>query len=95
MKLNPKSGGLRSGSGRGIKGWYKEFYFRSSWELAYIVYNLENKIKIYPSYDFFKYNFEDKERKYYPDFILEDGSYVEIKGYFIKNTLKFTHLDNK
>ena len=29
----------------------------------------------------FEYEFNNKKLKYYPDFILEDGSYVEIKGY--------------
>lgn len=83
-KLNPNMGGLRERSGRGIKGNFLSFRFDSSWELAYIVYNLENNIYFKRNKEFFKYNFEDKERKYYPDFILENGSYVEIKGYFTK-----------
>jgi hypothetical protein len=34
FRNNPKVGGLREGSGRGKKGWYKGFYCRSTWELA-------------------------------------------------------------
>lgn len=37
-KENPNMGGLRHGSGRGKKGWYKGFYCRSTWELAWLVY---------------------------------------------------------
>ena len=29
----------------------------------------------------FEYEFEGKKHNYYPDFKLEDGTYVEIKGY--------------
>lgn len=32
-----KLGGLRVGSGRGKKGWYKGIHCDSSWELAFVV----------------------------------------------------------
>lgn len=42
----------------------------------------------------FEYTFEDKVCKFYPDFILEDGSYVEIKGWLDeKNKIKIKSFD--
>lgn len=81
MKLNPLCGGLRHGSGRGKKGWYKGYWCDSTWELAYVIYCLDHGIQIRRNSQGFEYTFEGKLHKYYPDFILEDGSYVEIKGY--------------
>ena len=79
MKLNPNSGGLRKGSGRGKNGWYKGYWCDSSWELAWVIYHLEHKIKFDRNNEFFEYIFENKKRKYYPDFIVE-GVYYEVKG---------------
>lgn len=79
-------GGLRQGSGRGKRGWYKGFWCDSSWELAYVIWNLEHNIKIKRNKEPFEYCFNGQLRKYYPDFILEDGIYVEIKGYYTKQT---------
>ena len=42
MKKNPLSGGLRHGSGRGKKGWYKGYWCDSTWELAWVIYQLDN-----------------------------------------------------
>jgi len=28
----------------------------------------------------------EEKHKYYPDFILEDGTYVEVKGYYTEET---------
>ncbi len=68
-------------TGKGKKGWYKGYYFSSSWELAWIVYNLENDIKFKRNNEKFEYYFEDVKRYYIPDFII-NGKYVEIKGYY-------------
>ncbi len=76
-----KCGGLREGTSRGKSGWYKGYWCDSSWELAYVVYCLEHDIKLTRNRQGFEYQFEGELHKYYPDFILEDGSYVEIKGY--------------
>ena len=35
----------------------------------------------------FPYTYEQKTYRYYPDFILEDGTYVEIKGYMTAKNL--------
>lgn len=74
------SGGYRKGSGRGKSGWYKGYYCDSSWELAFVIYNIEHDIKFERNRRKFVYVYEGKELKYLPDFIL-DGKYIEIKGY--------------
>lgn len=75
-----KGGGLRSNSGRGQKGWYKGYYYQSSWELAYIVYCIDHFIQIKRNTKGFLYVYKEKEYLYYPDFILNE-EYIEIKGY--------------
>ena len=81
MKSNPNAGGRRRGSGRGKKGWYKGFYCDSTYELVYVIYNLDNDIPFSRCKREYEYRFEGEVHKYYPDFELSDGSIVEIKGY--------------
>lgn len=79
--MSKSYGGRRPGSGRGICGWYKGFWCDSQWELAFIVYCLDNNISIKRNQTGYKYLFEGKEHKYFPDFIINNELY-EIKGYF-------------
>lgn len=79
MKKNPLSGGLRKGSGRGKKGWYKGYWCDSSWELAWVIYNIENGIKFERNHLGFEYEYKNQKRKYHPDFIVSNTFY-EIKG---------------
>lgn len=81
-KMKIVGGGYRHGSGRGKKGWYKGYWCDSSYELAYVIYNLDHDIKFSRNTKRFEYVFEGEKHFWIPDFILEDGSYVEIKGYF-------------
>lgn len=74
-------GGKRQGSGRGKHGLYKGIWCDSSWELAWVIYNLEHGISFTRYHGYFEYEFDGKKHKYYPDFQLEDGTIVEIKGY--------------
>lgn len=76
-------GGYRenAGTNRGKAGWYKGYYCSSSWELAWVIYNLDHGISFKRNTEGFPYFFKKKSRLYYPDFRLPDGSYVEIKGY--------------
>ena len=76
-----RNGGFREKGGRGKLGWFKGFHCQSSWELAWVFYALENGIKFERNTQGFEYEFEGKKHKYYPDFILTDKSYVEVKGY--------------
>lgn len=80
------AGGYRKGSGRGKKGWYKGYFCDSSYELAWVIYNLEHNIKFERNTEKFNYIFENKNYKYIPDFILDDNTYIEIKGYYTKQT---------
>lgn len=63
------------------KGMYKGYWCDSSWELAYVIYNLEHNIKFKRNNKKFPYFYKGKIKNFIPDFIVND-SYVEIKGYF-------------
>ena len=75
----PKTlGGYRPGSGRSKHGYYKGIYCGSTYELCWVIYNLDhnNKFTRFPSF------LEKNKLKYYPDFLLGDGkTIIEIKGY--------------
>ena len=45
-----------------------------------MIFHLDHNIEIRRCTEFRKYVFNGKERKYYPDFIV-NGQYFEIKGY--------------
>lgn len=87
MKSNPNAGGLREGSGRGVKQWYKSHiaglvYLRSSYEIRYARWLDENNINWLANKEGFKYEFEGIIRTYYPDFyLIDENTFVEIKGF--------------
>ena len=81
-----KKRGSIHGTGRGKHGWYKGYWCDSSWELAWVIYNLEHDIKFERNTEGFEYEWNGGKHKYYPDFIVEDGSYMEIKGYTTEQT---------
>ena len=74
---NVSSGGYREGSGRGKSGYYKGIYCQSTWELCWVIYNIDKQIK----FQRFKGLIKDNNITYVPDFILDDGTIIEIKGY--------------
>lgn len=80
-KLNKKSGGYRLGSGRGKKGWYHGYFCDSSWELAFVIYNLEHNISFERNKQQFSYTFNGEQHNYIPDWKIEND-FVEIKGYW-------------
>jgi len=81
--LKGKSGGLREGAGRSKSGWYKGYYCNSSYELAWVIYSLDNNVKFKRNTKGFEYlNTEGYISNYYPDFYIEsEETYIEIKGY--------------
>lgn len=83
MKNNHKSGGYRMNSGRGKKGWYKGIFCDSSWELAFVIWNIENNKSIERCKEKREYIFKGEKHIYIPDFIVED-EVIEIKGYSSK-----------
>jgi hypothetical protein len=76
---NPNMGGRREGSGRGKKGKYKGYYCDSTWELAWLVFILDQGKTPIRNTKGFEYEGEGQVHKYFPDFILDDCFY-EIKG---------------
>lgn len=64
----------------GKRGFYKGFHCDSSYELAFVIYHLENNIPFCRNIEGFEYKWNGTVRKYYPDFIL-NGEYIEIKGW--------------
>jgi hypothetical protein len=88
-------GGPTKRGGRGKHGWYMGYWCDSSWELAWVIYCLDNGIPFVRNKQGFPYEINGKVRKYYPDFQLPDGCFVEIKGYlssdFEKKRKSFPH----
>jgi hypothetical protein len=74
------SGGIKMGSSRSKHGWYNGYWCDSSYELAFVIYNLENGIDFERNHIGFEYEFEGVKRLFYPDFII-NGVYFEIKNY--------------
>ena len=61
-------------------GWYKNIPCDSSWELAFILFNEMNNIKVQRCSESFSYiDKENKKHEYFPDFI-SNNIYYEIKG---------------
>lgn len=79
--LKGKCGGLRPNAYKKYKsGLYHGIHCDSSWELAFIIYCEEHNINVERNHKYLTYIFEDREYKYYPDFIV-NGQLYEIKGY--------------
>jgi hypothetical protein len=74
-------GGYRKGSGNGKHGWYKNYWCDSSYELAFVIYNIEHDIPFSRNKQGFEYEWNEKKLLYYPDFMI-CGEYIEIKGYW-------------
>ena len=77
-------GGIRPGGGRGKHGEYKGIWCDSTYELVWVIYNLDHKISFQRNKLGFKYVFEGKQHVYYPDFICSN-EYTEIKGFMRKH----------
>jgi hypothetical protein len=75
-KCNPNCGGYRAGSGRAKTGYYKGIYCGSTYELCWIIYQLDHNLP----FERFDGYLEFEGKKYFPDF-LQYGKIVELKGY--------------
>ena len=75
-------GGQRKGSGRSKSGHYKGIYCASTYELAWVIYNLDHNVEFtrFPGF------LEKNGFKYYPDFLIQN-TIIEIKGYEWCNTV--------
>lgn len=61
------------------RGWYKNFWCDSSWQLALIIYCLQHDIQIVRNTKTFPYPWRKGVKYYKPDFIIQ-GKYVQVKG---------------
>lgn len=81
--LNLNKNNVKIGFGQGgLKGVYKNIYYDSGLELSFIIWCLKENIKI-KRYDKGPIDYIDENninRKYYPDFIINENDIVEIKG---------------
>lgn len=87
--LKGKTGGYRvlSGDKKHKSGKYNGIYFDSSWELAFYVYYMDHNMYIDRCSEIRYYTYDNKIRKYHPDFITNDGI-IEIKGYMTNNSIE-------
>lgn len=67
-------------------GTYRGIHCDSSWELAFLVYNLENGIDIKRNTKPFLYKYDGFEHHYYPDFVI-GNTFYEIKGYMTEQAM--------
>lgn len=75
-------GGYNPTGGRGKKGWYCGYWCDSSWELAWVIYQLDHGLVFVKNTVRFQYTYDNKLRNYIPDFFIPaTNTYVEIKGY--------------
>ena len=78
--LKGKTGGYKEGSVKNYRsGRYNNIWFYCSWELAFYLYHVENNISIERNTESFEYVFNNENRNYIPDFIVNEN-YIEIKG---------------
>lgn len=66
--------------GGGHKGKYKGIMCDSTYELAFLVWHLDQGIDIKRCESVYQYTYKDKTSSYKPDFVVE-GQEVEIKGF--------------
>lgn len=88
-------------SGLSKRGVYNNIHYQSLVELSYILWCEKNNVNII-NYDKegISYNWEGKQKRYYPDFIVDSNTIVEIKGsgsiyrrFLEKNQEKFKVLE--
>jgi hypothetical protein len=76
QKMKGRTGGYRTGSGRAKTGYYKGIYCGSTYELVWVIYQLDHD-KTFTRFDS---KLEHNGKLYYPDF-LQESKIIEIKGY--------------
>lgn len=86
QKLKQNAGGVRKGAGRGKSGWYNGYWCDSTWELAWVIYHLDHNIPFSRNTTSFSYEWKSESHLYYPDFVYDDGTLIEIKGYITDHT---------
>lgn len=77
-----KGGGYREGSGRAKTGYYNGIYCGSTYELVWVIYQIEHNLE----FSRFPGMLEHGGVRYYPDFI-QNNKIIEIKGYEHQNSV--------
>lgn len=65
----------------GKRGWLDGMFFMSTWEVAYYLYMRDSGHIITRCSQKFEYEYEDKLHTYTPDFLVDNKTIVEVKGY--------------
>lgn len=83
-------GGIRQGVERSKFGYYKGIYCSSTYELCWVIYNLDhgNEVKRFDGF----LECQEQNFKYYPDFIQNENEIIEIKGYEDESVARKTAL---
>lgn len=81
VRTGNRGGGPRLKAGRGRHGRCRGYYCQSSWELAWVLFMTDHGKEFFRNTDVFEYWFKGTKHRYWPDFKLPDGSYVEVKNY--------------
>lgn len=86
-------GGIRQGVERSKFGYYKGIYCSSTYELCWVIYNLDhgNEVKRFDGF----LECPEQNFKYYPDFIQNENEIIEIKGYEDESVARKTALAEK
>lgn len=61
-------------------GYYKGIWCDSTWELAFVIFCIDHNIPFSRNVTGFQYLYNGKYHKFYPDFIINNRMYIEIKG---------------
>lgn len=73
--------------GNSKQGWYNGIHCDSTWELAFLVYYIENNLYIERCKEKREYIFENEKHIYLPDFITDEGI-IEVKGRINKKAIE-------
>lgn len=76
-------------AGNGWCGWYKQWFFRSLRELSYVINELEKNGKNWKSAENIRIKYKDYnniDRTYSPDFIVDEKYLIEIKPVKLHNS---------
>ena len=75
---------------------YNGVHYDSSWEIMFVIFCEENNIKVKRNECFyFEYYDNEKKHRYFPDFIAEDGHFIEIKGTHLLGKNPFNLKDSR
>lgn len=62
------------------RGWWNGKWYDSSWELALLVYFHDHGMELTRNTRKWSYKYRNKTCYYQPDFLDENGHYIEVKG---------------